>query len=162
MPDVKADLLTFLRSNFDDTAVSVPWTNSDDIVHADYEGSRDYPKVAIVSRDPITPSAGSTGASGIDASGAGPIQDVIYLVQVDCWGGPEDDDTYQGNSADPDSVAVDLAEEVAATCRIGTDGAPSGYEWMMADPPQEADDTEESPTHHREIVTVRMKVTYTP
>jgi hypothetical protein len=57
-------------------------------------------------------------------------------------------------------VANELGEEVAETCRVGVDGAPAGYEWMFADPPAEGDDTEESPTVHREIVTVRMKVTY--
>lgn len=162
MPDVKADLLSFLRSNFDDTQVSVSWTNSDDIVHADYDGARDYPQAAIVSRDPITPGGGATGATGIDPGGNGPIQDVVYLVQVDCWGGPEDETIYQNADVHPDEVAVEIAEEVAAICRVGTDGAPSGYEWLMADPPQEADDTEEDPTHHREIVQVRLKYTYTP
>lgn len=174
MPDVKDDLRTFLRDNFDDTAVSVPFTNDDDIVFADYDGAREYPQVAIVSRDPVVTGGGQTGATGIDPSGAGPVQDVVYLVQVDCWGGPEDEQVYQdtgyGNGyslayasvTHADTVAVQLAEEVAATCRVGSDGAPDGYEWLMADPPQEADDTEESPTHHREIVTVRMKVTYTP
>jgi len=96
MPDVKADLVAFLRSNFDDTAPSVSWTSSEDIVHADYDGQRDYPQVAIVSRDPVVPGGGQTNATGIDAGGNGPVQDVIYLVLVDCWGGPEDDDSYQG------------------------------------------------------------------
>jgi hypothetical protein len=162
MPDVKDDLVTFLRSNFDDTAPSVDWTNDDDIVFADYDGARSYPEVAVVSRDPIVPGGGTTGATGIDAGGGGPVQDVVYLVLVDCWGGPHDADAYSGSATDPDSVAVELAEEVASTCRQGSDGAPSGYEWIMADPPQEADDIEENPTHHREQVQVRMKWTYTP
>jgi len=162
MPDVKEDLVTYLRGNFDDTAPSVPWTNDEDIAHADYDGHRDYPQVAIVSRDPVVPGGGNTGATGIDAGGGGPIQDVVYLVQVDCWGGPDDETVYAEADVHPDTVAVELAEEVAETCRVGEDGAPAGYEWLMADPPQEADDVEESPAHHREIVQVRMKWTYTP
>lgn len=162
MPDVKADLVSFLRSNFDTSQVSVSFGTSDDIVHADYDGQRSYPQIAVVSRDPIVPGGGTTGATGIDPSGDGPIQDVVYLVLVDCWGGPKDESVYQGNSADPDSVAVELAEEVAKVCRQGSEGEPTGYEWIMADPPVEADDIEESPTHHREQVQVRLKTTYTP
>lgn len=162
MPDVKDDLVTFLRNNFDDTQVSVPFTNSADIVFADYDGSRDYPQIAVVSRDPIVNGGGATGVTGIDPGGGGPIQDVVYLVQVDCWGGPEDDDVYQNNGSHPDIVAVELAEEVANVCRIGDDGAPSGYNWIMADPPEEADDVEQNPTEHREIVQVRLKYTYGP
>jgi len=160
MPDAKDDLIEFLRATFDASAVSVPWTNDEAIVFADYDGHRNYPQVAVVSRDPVTPGGGNTGITGLDPGDGVGIQDVIYLVLVDCWGGPEDDGTYQDHGSHPDAVAVELAEEVAATCRVGAEGAPAGYEWLWADPPQEADDTEENPTHHREQVTVRMKVTY--
>lgn len=162
MPDAKADLVDHLRANFDSGVVSVPFTNSDDIVFADYDGARDYPEVAVVSKDAITPGGGQTGATGIDPTGAGAIQDTIYLVQVDCWGGPDDAQTYQDNGSHPDIVAQELGEEVAKTCRVGSDGAPSGYEWMFCQPPYEADNTDASPTSHREIVEVRMKTTYTP
>lgn len=163
MVDPKDDLRTFLRSNFDDSVVSVPFANADDIVFADYDGGvGPYPQVAIVSKDPVVPGGGQTQATGIDPSGAGAIQDVIYLVQVDCWGGPDDATVYATNGSHPDIVANEIAEEVAATCRVGSDGAPSGYEWVYAEPPTEADDVDASPTEHREIVTVRMKVTYTP
>lgn len=161
MVDPKGDLRTFLRANVNSDAVSVPFTNADDIVFADYDGAQEYPQVAIVSKDMTVPGGGQTGATGIDPSGGAPIQDVVYLLQVDCWGGPDDADVYQSNGSHPDIVATELGEEVAATCRVGADGAPTGYEWVFADPPTEADDVEASPTKHREIVTVRMKVTYT-
>jgi len=163
MPDVKDDLVTFLQNNVNSGAISVPFTNADDIVFADYDGARSYPQVAVVSRDPIVNGGGATGVTGIDPGGGGPIQDVVYLVQVDCWGGPEDDDVYQANPSEhPDAVAVELAEEVAETCRVGDENAPAGYNWLMADPPEEADDVEQNPTEHREIVQVRMKWTYGP
>lgn len=163
MVDPKDDLLTYLRSEVNSDAFSVPFTNSDDIVFADYDGGAGpYPQIAVVSKDSITPRGGTTGATGIDPGGGGPIQDVIYLVQVDCWGGPSTDDTYSTHGSDPDTVANELAEEVASVCRTGTTNPPSGYEWMYCDPPMEADDTETSRTKHREIVTVRMKTTYTP
>jgi len=163
MVDPKADLVDHLRANVDPNAVPVPFTNADDVVFADYDGDLGpFPQVAVVSKDPVVPGGGQTQATGIDPSGAGPIQDVVYLVQVDCWGGPVDADVYANHGSDPDSVANDLAEEVAATCRVGSDGAPAGYEWLFADPPREADDTEASPTKHRDIVTARLKVTYTP
>lgn len=163
MVDPKGDLVDFLRANVDGSAASVPFTNADDIVFADYDsGAGPFPQVAVVSKDPVVPGGGQTGATGIDPSGAGPIQDVVYLVQVDCWGGPDDATVYEDNGSHPDVVATELGEEVAETCRAGSDGAPDGYEWIFADPPAEGDDTEESPTEHRDIVTVRMKVTYTP
>lgn len=162
MVDPKDDLRTFLRTNFNSNAVSVSFTNSDDIDFADYDGNQDYPEVAIVSKDTIVPGGGQTQATGIDAGGGGGVQDVIYLVQVDCWGGPDDADVYSSDGSHPDIVANELGEEVARVCRAGADGAPDGYEWMFSEPPYEADDTDESPTKHREIVTVRMKVTYTP
>lgn len=162
MVDPKADLREFLRDNLNPSAISVPFTNGDDVVFADYDGEQTYPQVAIVSKDPVVPGGGQTQATGIDPSGAGPVQDVIYLVQIDCWGGPDDASIYQTEGSHPDTVANELGEEVAATCRVGTDGAPDGYEWLMAGPPTEADDTDESPTKHRDIVTARLKVTYTP
>lgn len=160
MVDPKDDLVSFLRTNFDDNAISIGFTNADDIVFADYDGEQSYPQVAVVSKDFAVPGGGQTGATGIQQDGA-PIQDVVYLVQVDCWGGPKDIAIYQGSGTDPDTVANELGEEVADTCRVGTDGAPSGYEWLFADPPMEADDTDPETTVHREIVNVRMKVTYT-
>lgn len=163
MVDPKADLRTFLRTNFDSTAISVSFTNDDDIVFADYDGGAGpYPQVAIVSKDPVVLGGGQTQATGIDPGGGGGIQDVVYLVTVDCWGGPDDADVYDTDGSHPDIVANELGEGVAATCRIGSAGSPDGYEWLFAEPPAEADDTDESPTKHREIVTVRMKVTYTP
>jgi hypothetical protein len=160
MIDPKGDLRVVLRNNLDASVVSVPFTNADEIVFADYDGDRSYPEVAIVSKDPVVPGGGQTQATGIDPADGSPVQDVVYLVQVDCWGGPDDDDTYQEHGSHPDVVANELGEAVAETCRVGSDGAPAGYEWIFAEPPTEADDTEESPTVHREIVTVRMKVTY--
>jgi len=161
MVDPKGDLVEYLRDNVDGSAASVPFTNADDIVFADYDGGAGpFPQVAVVSKDPVVPGGGQTQATGSDPSGGGPIQDVIYLVQVDCWGGPDDAQVYADHGSHPDVVANELGEEVAATCRVGSDGAPAGYEWLFAEPPQESDDTEQSPTEHREIVTVRMKVTY--
>lgn len=163
MPDVKDDLVTFLRNNVDPSVVSVSFTNADDIVFADYDDQRSYPQVAVVSRDPVVPGGGQTGVTGIDPGGGGSIQDVVELVQVDCWGGPRDESPYEGTSNDPDTVANELGEEVHSTCFDATPSeAPAGYEWISADPPFEGDDTEENPTHHREIVQVRMKWTKTP
>lgn len=162
MPDVKGDLVDYLRANVDGSAISVPWTNADDIVFANYDGGRDYPQVAVVSKDFVVPGGGQTAATGIDAGGAGPVQDRVWLVLVDCWGGPDDEQVYEDNGVHPDAVASKLGEEVFQTCFQGSDGAPDGYEWITADPPQESDDVEESPTHHREQVTVRLKETHTP
>lgn len=162
MVDPKDDLVEFLRTNVDGSTFSVPFDKQSDIVHADYEGSREYPEIAVVSKDSITPGGGQTGATGVDPTGAGAIQDTIYLIQVDCWGGTEDTPVYSDYDSHPDAVSVELGEEVARVCRVGTSGAPSGYEWMFCHPPYEADDTDASPTSHREIVEVRMKVTYVP
>jgi hypothetical protein len=166
--DPKNDLVAFLRANFDSTALSVSFTPGDetdttadgDIKFADYDGAREYPQVAVVSKDSTVVGGGDTQVSAMDGGGGGPVQNTIYLIQVDCWGGPDDAPIYESGGSHPDIVANELGEEVAATCRVGTDGAPDGYGWMMSEPPFEADDTNETPARHREIVTVRMATTY--
>lgn len=160
--DPKADLRDFVESNFDDTVPSVPFDRVDDVQIANYDVGPDWPEIAIVSADPVVPGGGQTGATGIDPSGAGPIQDVVYRILVDCWGGPRDAQVYQDHGSDPDTVAVELSQELAATCRVGSDGSPSGYEWIFADPPRDANDVEAEPTEHRQQVPVRLKTTYTP
>jgi hypothetical protein len=160
MVDPKKDLRDFLRSNLNTGAVPVPMS-TDDIVVGDPDGNRTYPQAAVTTKDPIVPGGGETQATGIDpASGGGPIQDVVYLVQVDCWGGPHDADVYATHGSNPDRVANDLGEEVATTCRVGVSGAPTDYEWLFTGPPTEADDTDENPVSHREVVTVRLKATF--
>jgi hypothetical protein len=160
MVDPKDDLRAFLRANLDASAVSVPFASADGVVFADYDGERSYPQVAIVSKDSVVPGGGQTQATGINPADGSPIQDVVYQIQVDCWGGPEDDEVYQEHGSHPDIVANELGEAVADACRVGTDGAPAGYAWLFAEPPTEANDTEEIPTEHREYVIVRMKHTY--
>lgn len=161
MVDPKKDLRDYLRSNFDATNVSVSFTPSDDVVISDDDGPRNYPQVAVVSKDPVVPGGGQTQATGIDPGSGGAIQDVVYLVQIDCWGGPEDGAPYAGTNDHPDAVANELGEETHRVL-FGADpaDAPADYEWISAEPPSEADDSEESPTHHREIVIARAKTTY--
>jgi hypothetical protein len=159
--DPKGDLRDFLQTNLDTSEMSVPMNATEDIVFADYDGGPGpYPNAAIVSKDAVVPGGGQTGATGIDPQDGSPIQDTIYTVQVDCWGGPDDAKVYTDHGSHPDVVANELGEAVADACRVGHEGAPDGYEWLFAAPPYEADDTEESPTNHREIVVARLKVTY--
>lgn len=163
MVDPKEGLRDFLRTNLTPGNISVTFTNADDIVIANYDGGAGpYPKVAVVSKDSIILGGGETGVTAIDQANDGPVQRVTYRLQVDCWGGPEDADIYQSEGSHADTVANELGEEVHATCRVGSDGAPSGYGWMMAEPPFENDDTEEHPTEHRETVIVRMGLNYGP
>lgn len=157
--DPKADLRDFLEPLASDWDTSID-IDADDVVVSDSRGDRTYPQVSIVSADSIVAGGGNTAATGIDPGGGGPIQDAIYLVQVDCWGGPADASVYAGTDTHPDVVARELGEAVAEACRVGADGAPAGYEWIMAEPPFESDDTDPAWPVHREIVTVRMKVTY--
>jgi hypothetical protein len=160
MVDPKKDLRDYLRNNLNTGALTVPMSTSD-IVIGDPDGSRTYPQAAVTTKDPIVPGGGETQATGINpAKGSAPIQDVVYTVQVDCWGGPHDADVYANHGSNPDRVANDLGEEVAATCRVGQSGSPANYEWLFAGPPQEADDTDHNPTSHREVVTARLKVTF--
>lgn len=158
-PDPKKDLRDFVRSNFDGSAISTSFTPADDVVIANYDVGPAFPEVAIVSADPITPGGGETGATGYDAGGGGLIQDTIWELTVDCWGGPHQE--YSGGSTDADTVAEELGQELHETCRVG-EGGPSGYEWLFAQPPADANDTEAQPTEYRRQVVARLKYTYTP
>lgn len=160
--DPADDLVTFLRNRVDTSVASVP-VDTTDIGHADYEGPNDYPQIAVVSEDPAVPGGGETAFTGMDGGGGGPIQDVVVSIPVDCWGGPVDDDAYQGNDADPDSVAAELAAEVHVTClEASTVDPPPGYEWISADPPRGADDLDRPSTHYRQQVIARLKYTIAP
>jgi len=158
--DPADDLVSFLQSNINASNISVSFTPSDDVKHAVYEGSNDYPQIAIVSNDPVVPGGGETGFTAI-RSGNGPVQDSIETLLVDCWGGPEDDDTYQGGSDHPDGVAAELRAEVVRTCNSDVTNPPNGYQWISAESLGDADDTDRSPTHYREQVTARLKQTKT-
>lgn len=155
----RIDLRDFLRSELAGDDTSVSFTPSDDVIVGTGDGVEEYPTVAIASKDPVVPGGGQTAATGIDPSGAGAIQDTVWLCQIDCWGGPA-----RGNpDTHPTVVAGELASAVhAALFETVPEDAPAGYEWVSAEPPTVADDTEANPTHHREIVIARAKSTYRP
>jgi hypothetical protein len=161
--DVSDDLVTFLQSRVDESAVSVGFDSDSDIDHADYDGANHYPQMAVVSEDSQVPGGGRTKYTGMDGGGGGPIQDVIVSVLVDCWGGPEDDPAYIDTDVHPDLVAAELAGEVWDACLdAATTGPPEGYEWIGAEPPRDADDTTRDTVHYRQQVITRLKHTYTP
>lgn len=173
--DVKSDLVTHLREHFDAGDVPVPFdvgdpadpTASGDVRFADYDGENDYPQVAIVSEDAVVPGGGQTQYTGMDAGGAGGIQDTVTSVQVDCWGGPHDAAVYDDHGSNPDVVANALGRAVHDVL-FNTDEAdegppvPDGYEWVNAEPPVESNDTERTPTHYRRFVVARLKHTERP
>lgn len=173
--DIKADVVAFLREHFDEGEIPVSFeagdptdpTASGDVRFADYDGGLEYPQVAIVSEDPLVPGGGETQYSGIDAGGKGGIQDVVTSVQIDCWGGPHDAKVYKDEGSHPDVVANALAREthrVLFKANESDEGppVPDGYEWVNAEPPVEANDTERSPTHYRRFVIARTKHTERP
>ena len=173
--DVKSDLVAHLREHFAATEIPVPFDVGDpadpvspgDVRFADYDGENDYPQVAIVSEDPVVPGGGETQYTAMDAGGAGGIQDIITSVQIDCWGGPQDATVYNENGSHPDVVANALAWETHAVLFGSDEGdegppVPEGYEWVNAEPPVEANDTERTPTHYRRFVVGLLKHTERP
>jgi hypothetical protein len=161
-PDPKADLRDWLRSRFDDTAISVSFDASSDLHIANYDVGPAYPSVAIVQADWITVGGGQTGATGFDPQGGGGHQAGYYSILVDCWGGPRDADVYATEGSDPDTVAEELGQELHQAARGGEQSTPAGYRWSFADPPSDANDVEASPTAYRRQVTVRLGYQYTP
>lgn len=165
--DTKKDLIDHLRSEFDTSAISVPFDVSDDIAFEAYDDVEKEVYVTPVSEDSTSPGGGETQYTGIDPSGAGGIQDIVTSVQIDCWGGDEEADVYMTNNTHPDIVANELSTEVHRIL-FNTDESssgpaiPTGYDWMNAQPPSEADDTEENPTTFRDIVIARTKHTVRP
>lgn len=160
MTDISETVVEFLRAEVDPSAVPVPFDPGEDIGFAEYDQGIDYPRVATVSEDPVVPGGGETGYTAIDPGGGPPIQDRIFLIVVDCWGGPVDDPTYQNNGSHPDVVANALGHEVAdAALTAAADGAPDPLDWISAEPPVTANDVERDPTHYRRQVTIRAKTT---
>jgi len=173
--DIKSDLIAHLREYINETVVPVPFDAGDpsdpaatgDIRFADYDGANDYPQVAIVSEDGVVPGGGQTGYSGMDAGGKGGIQDTVTSVQIDCWGGPHDDGVYQEHGSHPDVVANALGRavhDVLFNSDESDEGppVPDGYEWINAEPPDENNDTDRSPTHYRRVVIGLLKHTERP
>jgi len=150
--DPNDDLVSFLQSNVNGGNISVSFTPSDDIGHANYEGANSYPQIAVVTNDPVIPGGGQTGYTSISSDGSGPNQATIATILVDCWGGPEDDDTYQRGSDHPADIAAELAEEVRRACHASATNPPSGYDWLGARRRGDAHDTDRNPTHYREQV----------
>lgn len=165
--DIKQDVIEFLRANIDTSAISVSFSASDDIGFAQYDDVDQDVYVTPVSEDPVVPGGGQTGYSGIDAGGRGGIADVVVSVQIDCWAGDRDADVYQTADSHPDIVANELSQEVYRVLFDADESSsgpavPSGYEWVNAEPPTDADDVEESPTKYRDTVLARLKYTQTP
>lgn len=156
--DVSEDLVAFLRSRLDVDDIPVAFDVDDDIGLGKYNASVAQPFVTPVSEDPVVPGGGQTGYTALGADG--PLQDQVWLVLVDCWGGAVDASIYQDEDAHPDGVANVLGQLVARACReAAAAGAPDGYEWVNADPPQTANDDQRDPTHYRRQVTCRLKTT---
>jgi hypothetical protein len=165
--DYKLDCIDHLRSEFDSSAVSVPFTPSDDIGFAEYDDIDQDVYVTPSSADPTVVGGGQTGYSGIDPGGDGGVADVVVSLQLDCWGGDRDDQIHADNDTHPDIVATEVAQEVYRILFETDDAAagpavPAGYDWVAAEPPREADDVEENPTEYRDIVIARFKYTKTP
>lgn len=173
--DIKSDSVAFLREYVDPSVIPVPFDPGDpadptaagDVKFADYDGANSYPQVAIVSEDPAIAGGGETGYTGMDPGGRGGIQDTITSVQIDCWGGPEDDNTYSEHGSHPDVVANALGREVHRVLFEADESeygppVPETYEWVNAEQPRETNDTERNPTHHRRTIIARLGHTERP
>jgi hypothetical protein len=161
-PDPKGDLRDWLRTRFDDTAISVAFDPDADLVVANYDVGPSWPSVAIDSSDFVTVGGGQTGATAFDPGGAGAYQDGYYSIRVDCWGGPHDAEVYAGTPTDPDTVAEELGQELHRAARGGEQARPAGYRWSFADPPSDANTVQADPTEYRRQVTVRLGYQYEP
>jgi len=165
--DVTTDIIDHLRSEVTAASIPVSFSTSDDIGYAQYDDTESDVYVTPVSEDPVVPGGGQTQYSGIDPGGAGPIQDVVTSVQIDCWGGDIDTPRNQAAGVHPHTVANDLGREVHRVLFESSEASssppvPSGYHWVNADPPRTADDSEASPTKYRRVVVAYAKHLETP
>lgn len=154
------DLRDFLQGSngIDTSTLSFSFSTSDDVVVSDPEGGPSYPEAAVASKDPTIPGGPATRFTGYDPSGAGPIQESIVSLQVDCWGGTEEDGTIQTDDVHPATAAEELAEAVWQACfDANAASPPSGYEWVAADRPFQNHDTTESPPAYRESTICYLK-----
>lgn len=157
--DVKEAVRDFLRTHVDSSNIPVSWTNSDDIVVANYDVGPDYPEVSVVSDDPVVLGGGTTQFTAIEPTGGSPVQEVYSLVQVDCWGGTVTTEANLTADVHPDETANEIGQEV---WNVVNDNAVniSGYDWISASPPTDDSDTSgDGETEYRRIVSVRLGYT---
>ncbi|WP_331232695.1 hypothetical protein [Natronorarus salvus] len=152
--DVKQDLIDFLHAEFPFSEVSVTFTE-EDIDFPDYDGGLSYPSIRPATKDTTVPGSGVTGFTGIDPGGAGPTQNPVTTVQVDCWGGTTQTGRIQEADVHPGTVATELAELVRETCRNNATDV-EGYQFVGTTEASEAHDSDRSPTVYREFVIVAM------
>lgn len=159
----KEDLRDWVRPRFDDSAISVPFTAADDLDIANRDVGPSWPSIEIAASDPIVPGGGPMDMTGMDPGGGGAIQDQIYAIHVDCWGGPRDAAVYADHGSDPVTVADELGQELHSAAWATPENAPAGYNGAVsATPPMDAPETDATPTEHRTVVRVFLKATHTP
>ena len=158
MTGVSSDLVKFLREQADFDDVDVAFNPSEHVHQSNPDGNRRYPSVVTVSEDFVVPGGGSSQFTAMSDGKA--LQDRVWLILVDCWGGPVTAKVYEGVDSHPDDVADALSNAVSDACiDASAVSPPTGYEWVSADPPQTANDEERKRTHYRRQVTCRMKTT---
>lgn len=155
LKDPKLDLRGFLRTNVATGDLSIPFDANTQIDIADYDGGISTPSVALGPEDTIPVGGGPTGYTGMDGGGAGPTQDLMTSIAVDCWGGNERTDVLVSNDVDPDTVANELAQVVWDAIHDNS-GDLSGYDRISVTEAREANDDRSSPTEYRRKLRARL------
>lgn len=156
-PDEAADLVAWLRGRLDWTAIDAD-PAALDVDFPNYEGGVDTPGIRVSTPETDTLRGGATGYSGMSPGGEGPTQDLRTTLQVDAWGGTENDgDVLESH---PDVVATQLRSEVWRV--VLEDPAPEGYQYLSVLDTSTGHDTDADPVEYRQILFVALGYSLRP
>lgn len=111
MKDPKLSVLDLLTDNWDNTNTSLSY---DPDIHTGWHNPESSNPEVTVSSARESPTAGGTGFSAIDPSGAGGVQEMDGIIAADCWSDRE------VSSVNPKTVIFELTEEVKRIIKANT------------------------------------------
>lgn len=111
MKDPKLSILDLLKANWDHSNTSLSY---DPDLHTGWHNPEASNPEVTVSSARESPTAGGTGFSAIDPSGAGGVQEMEGIVAVDCWSNRDVADE------NPKSVIFEFSEEVKRIVKQNT------------------------------------------
>lgn len=103
MKDPKMTVHDLIDSDWDNTNTSI---NYDPDIHTGWHNPESTDPEVTISSAEETPTAGGTGFSAIDPTGAGPVMELDGVVSVDCWSDREVADP------NPKTLTFEFTEEV--------------------------------------------------
>lgn len=81
----EVEIKNLIRDEWDETIYDVGEQFVPSVHHGWVDSDGDYYEITVANPDESPVRGGETGYSGIDPTGAGPTQDIVGTVDVNCW-----------------------------------------------------------------------------